>query len=326
MSFRSVCKWWRVDTPISDHPPRFPLLLEREFILSSRFNVYSVHTGQTQRMRVPEAFDKELSRQSRGYLYAYELYTVDDDSTPPVLNQFKRVKVHLGSFGIFYYFRPLHIGSESSDPIQNPDGMVIYTRSIDGCRCMGFRRSQEDRCALQSNMPCRVKAYHRGRLFLNNSSENSTTVKDLITGNQFEVKLPSNKIPDDFSCLGEGAGGTMLGIQRRFHSHNKYDVVLLKKCWFEVYHLDEKQNPPRWVKLSDIGDLMIFLNSDNSGFCLSAGNCSGVKGNCIYFTRWNGKENHDSQMLIGRYELGGHRSEEIGRVGSQGMWVVPYLL
>jgi Protein of unknown function (DUF295) len=67
---------------------------------------------------------------------------------------------------------------------------------------------------------------------------------------------------------------------------------------------------------------MIFLNADNSGFCLSATNYSGVKGNCVYFTRWNGKDDYESRMLIIRYELGNYYSEQIGPTGSQTMWIM----
>ncbi|KAF3336576.1 F-box protein [Carex littledalei] len=313
-SFRAVCKWWRAAAPLSEHPPQLPFFLERESLLSSEFKLYSLHNGQTRTIHVPEAFMKEFSGQSHGYLITYNSNAGD---TPALLNPFTRAELPL-PFNSSNYFRPLHVGA---NPIQNSnEDMVIYMRSLDGYQYVGFRKNDDNEWALKAIIPYCVEAYHRGRLFFNNSRNYSTTIIDLVSGNQLDVRIPPNRIRGDFSCLGEGASGAMLGIQRRFCSRHKYDFVPLKNCWFEVYRLDEEHKPPRWVKLSNIGDLMIFLNSDNSGFCLSASDFQGIKGNCIYFTRWNGERGHDRGTLIGRNELGNLSSEEIGQVGSEGIW------
>lgn len=87
-----------------------------------------------------------------------------------------------------------------------------------------------------------------------------------------------------------------------------------------MYHIDEEVEPPRWVKLSDIGDLIIFLNSDdNTGFCLSASDFDGISGNCIYVL----KMVIYGRSLIGLYKLGNDRTEVIGQLESEGTWIVP---
>ncbi|XP_078167224.1 F-box protein SKIP23-like [Carex rostrata] len=322
-NFRAVCKWWRAAAPLSEHPPQLPLFLQSEYLRSPEFELYSLFNGHTRRIHVPEAFKKEFSGQSQGHLVTYNFYT---GNTPALLNPFTRVELPL-PFINFDNFKPLHVGS-ISDPIQSSNEMVIYMRScLDGYQYVGHRKNDDTVWELKEIMPYCLEpyaAYHRGRVFLNNFRNYSTIIIDLASGNKFDVGLPPNTVPYDFSCLGEGTGA-MLGIQRRFCSRHNYDFIPLKNCWFEVYRLDEEQKPPCWVKLSDIGDLMIFLNSNNSGFCLSASDFQGIKGNCIYFNRWNGKRGHDRGILIGRNELGNLSSEEIGQVGSNGIWIVPNL-
>ncbi|KAF3322899.1 F-box protein SKIP23-like protein [Carex littledalei] len=141
INFRAVCKGWLAAAPLSEHPPQFPFLIERETSSNSTFKLYSLHTSKTRRIHVPEARNRALFGQSQGYLITYKIG--DHDTSVALLNPFTRVEVPL----------PFH---------------------------------------------------------------------------------------------GEGAGA-FLGIQRRFHSCTDYEYMSLKKCWFEVYRLDEEQKPPSWL-------------------------------------------------------------------------------
>ncbi|XP_078167442.1 putative F-box protein At3g25750 [Carex rostrata] len=306
INFRAVCKGWFAAAPLSEHPPQFPFLLKGGI---SEFKLHSLQSGKTRIIQVPEPFYKVFTGQSQGYLVTYNVGY--DYTSVTVLNPFTRDEISL-PFDGFTCFRPLHIGL---------DDMVIDMWCYEG-RFVGFWKNEESEWALKGRFPGRVEAYHRGRVFFSNFLDYSTTIMDLNTGNRLEVMLPSNSVKDDFFCLGEGAGA-FLGIQRRFHSCTGYEYSSVEKCWFEVYQLDEKQNPPCWVKLSDIGNLMIFLDSDNSGFCLSASDFDGIKGNCIYFTSCRSERVDDIGMLIGLYELGKLRSKVIGQFESKGTWIVP---
>jgi Protein of unknown function (DUF295) len=319
MRFRAVCKWWNHATPLSDRPlHQFPLLLERNSRLKTKVVLHSPLTGQIHRIETPDAYQRKFLGQSKGYLVTFIPHPYDKNTSPMLFNLFTGALLPL-PFSRFRYFRPLHIGS---NPMNNADDVVVSMSDSNGYQYVGFRKNTEGKWGVMRNIPFRVDAYHRGRIFFNNIRNYSTSVMDLTTGNQFQVGLPPNRVPGDFFCLGEGAD-SMLGIQRRYRKRCQYNFVPLTECWFEVYRLDEEQKPPHWVKMSDTEDLLIFLNVDDSGFCLSSSNFRGIKGNCVYFTRWN--EGEGDRILIGRNELGKHQSEEIGQVGTQAFWFVPNL-
>lgn len=316
INFRAVCKSWLAAAPLSEHPPQFPYVLERKNFRRLEFKLHSFHTGKTRRIQVPEARNKFFFGQSQGYLATY------NSSSLTLLNPFTKAELRL-PFTRFLLCRPLHVGP---NPIRNSDDLVMYMILGYGCEIMWFWKTEDNKWALKGDLPGCVEAYHKGRLIFSDFDNDSTTIMDLNTGDELEVRLPSNIAKHDFFCLGEGADAFLV-IQRHFRSCTGYEDWSVENCWFEVYQLDEKQKPPCWVKLSDICDLMIFLNSDesgNSGFCLSASDFDGFKGNCIYFTRGRSEEEiHDSRMLIGLYELGKHNAELIGELESEGTWIVP---
>lgn len=315
INFRAVCKLWLAAAPLFEHPSQFPFILERETLYSSEFKLYSLPTGKTRRIQVPEACNKAFFGQSQGYLATFK--TGANDTSLTLLNPFTRAEVPLPFHG-FRCCRPLHVGA---DPIRNSDDVVIHMFSDIECRFVGFWNNEDNiGWSLQGSFPIAAQAYNRGRLFFYNSVNSSITIIGLTTGNKLEVRLPYNDLQHDFYCLGEGAGA-FLGIQRHFRSCPEDKYLSIEICWFEVYQLSEEQSPPCWVKLSDMGDLIIFLNEDTTGFCLSASDFQGIKGNSIYFIEYH--PTHHSRMLIGLYELGNDRSKVIGQLETEGTWIVP---
>ncbi|KAJ1701958.1 hypothetical protein LUZ63_001737 [Rhynchospora breviuscula] len=312
-------------TPLSERPPQFPLLLEDnpDHMLSSEFKLYSLPSGRTHSLQLPEAQNKMFFGQLQGYLITFG---TGDDSSPTLLNPFTRAKLPL-PFGNCNYFSPIDMGT--ADPIRNPDGVIIHARCPEKGHCLRFW-NKEGNCwvsreasGLEGIFPGYARVCHKGRICVVGPAElgkRRLFVVDLTSGGKlFDVEHP--KHIGDFYCLVEAAGA-LLGIVQH---HLRTDSVPLEKCWFEVYLLNEEENPPHWAKLSDIGDLMIFLNSNN-GFCVSANGFDGIRGNCIYFTKWNGKDDHNSRTLIGRYELGEERSEVVGHPRyTGGTWIVPNL-
>ncbi|KAJ1701959.1 hypothetical protein LUZ63_001738 [Rhynchospora breviuscula] len=328
--FRAVCKGWCTGAPPSERPPQFPLLLERnlDHKYSSEFKLYSLPTGKTYSLQLPEAQNKMFFGQSEGYLVTCR--AVDHDCSPALLNPFTRTELLL-PFDNCYYFIPLYIGT--TDPIRNPDGVVMLVYCHEkGQHRIGFWNKDEYNWGLRGADSClqriisgRPVVFHKGRLFFIGYSWHITFecrlyAIDLTTGGKlFDVGFPDQI--HRFDCLVD-APSALLGIVQ--HHLCSYDVAL-EECWFEVYQLEEGEYPPHWTKLSNIGDLMIFLNPYN-GFCVSANGFHkfhGIRGNCIYFTRWNGND-HNSRRLIGRYELGEERSEVVGHPReTSGTWIVP---
>ncbi|KAJ3687798.1 hypothetical protein LUZ61_016962 [Rhynchospora tenuis] len=319
INFRAVCKSWKAAVLLCEHPPQFPFLLERDPLIGSDFDVYSLHTGKTRRLHVLEARNKKFFGQSQGYLVTFQVPSGEQNSCfPALLNPFTQTKVHL-PFDSFNFYRPVYVGI---DPIRNTSNVVIVMRGPStGRPYVGFWRSENNDWALKGSLPGYVETYHKGRLFCSEYENSCTKAIDLTTGNTIlEASFPTKR---GFCSLVEGAGA-LFGIAQ-------FGVNVpgtpLEKCEFEVYRLDENAKPPCWVKRSDIGDLMIFLNYNichSDGFCLSASDFDGFSGNCIYFTKSNGMVGHYSQMLIGRYDLGKNRSEVIDkRSCSNTTWILP---
>ncbi|KAJ3706374.1 hypothetical protein LUZ61_010079 [Rhynchospora tenuis] len=314
--FRAVCKGWHAGAPLSERPLPFPLLLEGnpDPLFNSEFKLYSLPNGRTYKLQLPEAQNKMFFGQSQGHLVTFGK---GEDSSPTLLNPFTRAELPL-PFGNCNFFSPIYIGT--TDPIGNPDDMVVNVRCPEKEHSLGFWDKEENDWVLRKIDLGSSRAWHKERLFTFDNRR--TWALDLTTGStSLSIWLPNHV--GDFYCLVEAAGA-LLGIVQ----HNLcIDRVPLEKCWFEVYRLEEEENPPYWSKLSDIGDLMIFLNSNN-GFCVSANGFEfdGIRGNCIYFTKWNGKDDHNSRTLIGRYELGEERSEIVGHPRcTAGTWIVPNL-
>ncbi|KAJ3687797.1 hypothetical protein LUZ61_016961 [Rhynchospora tenuis] len=326
LNFRAVCKCWRAAAPLSEQPPQFPLLLEREHHFSSDFETYSIHTGKSRRLQVPEAKNRKFVGQSNGYLVTYLVSDRNDYACPALLNPFTRAELSLPfrklkpyyagpNWGNYEFYKPIYVGA---DPIRNPREVVIYMDSAYTGLCVGYWKSENNEWALKYSLPAPVQVYQKGRLFICNYQNSSTMAIGLTTRETLQVKFPPNQ---SFRYLVEGSG-MVLGIRQV--SYETRGTVPLERCRFEVYRLDEEDKPPRWVKTSDIGDLMIFLNS-RDGFCSSASDFDGMSGNCIYFTRWNGMKGH-SQLLIGRYELGKDGSEVVGHrstSNTDAIWIVP---
>ncbi|KAJ4812203.1 F-box family protein [Rhynchospora pubera] len=309
--FRAVCKDWCAAAPLSEHPPQFPLLLEGDPnpLLSSEFKVYSLSTGKTHSLQLPEAQNKMFFGQSQGYLVTFG---IGDDSTPVLLNPFTRAEMLL-PFKKCNYFSPVYI---YTDPIQNPDGLLIHLRCPEKGHSLAFWNKEDKNWRFARTKADSEGVYHKGKLFI--CCDVGTVAINLNTGGKL-LQVPRSNQMRPFYCLID-AGSALLGIVQH---HLCTDGMSLENCWFDVYRLEEEEEPPRWVKLSDIGDLMIFLNSNN-GFCLSADDFDGIRGNCIYFTKWYAKYDNNYRTLIGRYELGEKRSEVVGHSRhSCGTWIVP---
>ncbi|XP_078157410.1 uncharacterized protein LOC144553183 [Carex rostrata] len=256
--FRAVCKSWLAAAPLSDHPPQLPFILGRKNCLSSEMKLYSLHTGKTCRIQVPNARNAIFFGQSQGYLVIDKRHkTGCNDTSLTLLNPFTRAEVPF-PFPRFIFCRPIHV--ISADRIRNSADVRIYMSMGIGSRFVGFWKYDQN--------------------------------------NEWALK----------GCDGTGA---FIGIQRHFHSGTEFS--------FEVYRLDEEVKPPCWVKLSNMGDLVIFLNPDSTGFCLSASAFNGISGNSIYFLEMV----DGGRSLVGVYELAKDVSEVIGQLESKAIWIVP---
>ncbi|XP_078166511.1 putative F-box protein At2g16290 [Carex rostrata] len=162
----------------------------------------------------------------------------------------------------------------------------------------------------------RARAYYKERLYL---YDHKTHIVDMSTGALLsDILSPAGVYFADLIVTPAG----LLGVDRLFPLYGGGQPV--EKCCFKVYRLEDEDEKPRWIELSDIGDLMIFIGSNNC-FCLSASDFDGFKGNCIYFLRSNNKTDHHSRCYVVRYDLGENISEVVACTRSCGDWIVPSL-
>ncbi|KAF3335316.1 hypothetical protein FCM35_KLT19823 [Carex littledalei] len=77
------------------------------------------------------------------------------------------------------------------------------------------------------------------------------------------------------------------------------------KFFIHLLKFDNGKGNPCWVKLSSIGDRILFFDfplSTGRGFGLRASDFAGFKGNCIYFV-YNGIPYIDRVKLINMYDI-----------------------
>ncbi|KAF3326838.1 F-box protein [Carex littledalei] len=94
------------------------------------------------------------------------------------------------------------------------------------------------------------------------------------------------------------------GLVLRVLEHDdKYLPV--HQCRFDIYRLDfgTGKEPPFWVKISNIGDQILFLNVFN-GFSISASCFEGFKANSIYFLKEvDAGASYGSRYVLSRYDI-----------------------
>ncbi|KAJ4759848.1 F-box domain-containing protein [Rhynchospora pubera] len=129
-------------------------------------------------------------------------------------------------------------------------------------------------------------AYFNGMYYVYNKKTGVTKVIDTVTRKAVHVVSPPHE--DDYDCDAIvdvtyllQSGGDIL----RVVLHN--NVLLEADCHFHIHRLNLQSGngeEPCWVKISSIGDQILFLDKDN-GFPLSCKEFSGFRGNSIYFIK-----------------------------------------
>lgn len=104
-----------------------------------------------------------------------------------------------------------------------------------------------------------------------------TRVIDIMTGDIVSY-MPASSI-DHMHYLTE-AYGNLLRVQRCLKSYNL--LLLNREYLIDVYQLEDAGTNPRWIKVNDIGDRMLFFDHGGSCLCLKASDFEGCRGNRVY--------------------------------------------
>ncbi|XP_078153685.1 uncharacterized protein LOC144548845 [Carex rostrata] len=208
----------------------------------------------------------------------------------------------------------------SSDPFEGGDIVVILSaygvvdmRQNTFAYMMACWRPKVDNCIFVEGVGHYGNAYYMGQYFSNDRETGITNVIDIATKKlAYQVAPPdgANSFPYGRTILVE-SGGKILRLFPHYEA---------KQWLFDIYclYFSDGEEKPCWVKIIDIGDQMLFVQSYR-GLSFNASNFSGFKGNCIYFVK-------DRQYLC-KYDIGDSTTEELPYpFDSVGNWFVPSLV
>ncbi|XP_078159288.1 putative F-box protein At4g17565 [Carex rostrata] len=299
--FRAVCKRWQLSAPVTDPPPQIPWLLEgRHQCENSILRFYCLSSDKVHTIKCPRSRGAWLEGPACHYLLACHI-----SPKMYLLNPLTNDLIDIPFFSVDGGDRPDYIGP---DPIEGGD--IVIIRSFN---TMAFWRPKADNW-VNVNGVGDSNAYYMGQYFSHDDETGFMNVIDFATKKlAYQVAPPKDTDPFlEGSIIIVESGGKILRLFR----HYTYDEQL----HFDIYclYFGDGEGKPSWVKITDIGDQMIFLEySGGLSFC--ANNFSGFKGNCIYFVKY--------ERYLCRYDIGDGTHEVLPcPFDLMGTWFVPSLV
>ncbi|KAJ3680622.1 hypothetical protein LUZ60_016900 [Juncus effusus] len=173
-------------------------------------------------------------------------------------------------------------------------------------------------------------AHFKGMYYVNISLNGPTAVIDPSSRNiRSMIPPPKDRIfhhedwknnkATDYLVVSDGK------LLRIFRFYDLLDSV--ENCRFEIHRLDfGGKEGFNWVKTGDLGDQMLFLDKLH-GISKSCEGIKGVRGNCIYFTKYRYFEDIGWSAVLCRFDVGKGEAEALPCfLESTGSWVVPSLV
>ncbi|XP_078153123.1 putative F-box protein At3g25750 [Carex rostrata] len=277
VKFRVVCKPWFSSAPLSDRPPQFPWLIEDErangplkkSIYGSSF--YSFFSGEIDTIAKKQAYHRKNTMGiGHGCIF------IREHNSYLLFNPLTNEEIRLPSL----YFSSPYLVWTGTNPTRNRNVIVIEqnTKMENGSWAF-YDRDNNDWIVSKEGPIYDSVCYFKGMLFSSDGGI-STHVFDTSTKKKlYKIPPPEDEIPPCLPAiyLVESAG-EILRVSLTFEWNN------FEKTIFRIYKLefDGINCPICWVKISNIGDQMLFLDSTN-GFSISSKSFPGQRGNCIYF-------------------------------------------
>ncbi|KAJ3680143.1 hypothetical protein LUZ60_016421 [Juncus effusus] len=276
-------------------------------------------------LQLPEVHRKEIRGPSKRYVLVMESPFSDDAiNTPPfLLNPLTRTHISLPFSALVYC--PLYLGPKSN-PNPSPTGMVnendvlavvLLVGSYDNLTrdSLAFWHSSDEKWSSVEVPKDMAFGYYKSSFFSVCNNTKETMVVDVTTGGIL-FRIPPPQHHKGITYLIE-AFGDLLGVVEPSRCNSNMPL--------EDYGFEEHDGgKPRWIKLSSIGDRVLFLDPFQ-GLCLNATDFDGFKGNCIYFQRMV-LNNRRFTGILSRYDLDEGRSQMLDpNVAYDGTWFVPCL-
>lgn len=326
VNFRAVCTTWRSSALVSNPPPQLPWFLQRRDSLQGDLSFYSLFSGKIHTVSSPNSSGNWFKGPAHDYILLYNATSYEISLLNPITDR-KVVLPFLDIAGPC----PVRIGP---DPIHSEECVVLSGNSSDfktGILAL-YQPVERDWVVIEECSLHNRDAYYNGMYFVNEEETGTTKVIDVVTRKVVHMVPPPPPPEDDNDCHHSPRGMTYLvqsaGDILRVFLHDD-ELLQVKDSHFHIHRLDfgsENGGKPCWVKISSIGDHILFLDQD-SGFSLSCKDFSGIRGNSIYFLKLQSQDIYEPPFyFLCRYDIEEARTEPLAcPLANGGTWIVPSL-
>ncbi|XP_078182801.1 F-box protein At2g26160-like [Carex rostrata] len=334
--FHSVCKQWR---SAADPPPLLPWLLHpatfrcEEANTNTDYILYSLSSNSSYQIELPITYKgfryHNMKEPSIGFILVDQHKQILKPPCPLMIpylfNPLTETKIHLPFTEVVFYCT-LYLGPDNksnSSMVKSGVHLVVYSIRNSHLEIRSWRSDSNKITEFKIPFITFVVGYYKGKIFVYLSKTRETKVFDMTTGAEMNIVIQHPVECLHFNLFVE-AMGDLLAVA--------YPRPGKGGCEVKVYRLEHTDvfGQCRWIKLKGIGERVLFLGSPAAGFCLSASDFEGLRGNCIYYMRACSETNetdgfrHYNRLF--RYDMENGTSEELlNCVPLSATWFMPCL-
>ncbi|XP_078154151.1 F-box protein At2g26160-like [Carex rostrata] len=296
---RAVCKPWRFSSSVSDLPPQFPWIFGVS--RGTDLQYYSIDSKKLHTIRARGSSSRRFFKPSGAYMLTSQ---IGDYNSFSLLNPLNNKEVHLP---VRYDCDPCLFTinfSWSNPPIFQIDDYMYVSENEISVRC---KPSDDNWEIIRPRVhECQYNCHYlMGFLFRVDFQTGVTKILDIINHRELYVIPP----PDYEKISKMYFGGPYLvescGEILTIAYNQSYEGTHYK---FYIHRLEfgNGKGNPCWVKLSTIGDRMLFFENPlgyGHAFSLSASDFAGLKGDCIYFINKVSTSSLGQTRVINMYDV-----------------------
>ncbi|KAJ4746529.1 F-box SKIP23-like protein (DUF295) [Rhynchospora pubera] len=308
---RAVCKMWKSSVSVSDPSPCLPWFVSCYMDNTDEIVYYSLSAKKTCKIHCPQQRNSFFHGTAGGFILSCQ------DSSPrsfSLFNPLTGLEISVPNpkeFGEFFVV---------SNPFQK-DLVVIFGDAQDWDETsVGLIRPGDEAWVIgkfDMMLYERVCLWYDGMCYINEYGT-PTSIGDATTRSVLSTVPPPPRETGPLSprymlktC------GEILLIFTHISCTYKFEEI-----YFTIYQLNKVGENYQWIKVRGIGDRMLFLDYIRS-FALRASDFSGLRGNCIYFQKFDYGR---LRMLLCRHDLETGTTEVLPNFsGDWSTWMIPNL-
>ncbi|KAJ4779216.1 F-box protein skip23 [Rhynchospora pubera] len=327
VSFRVVCKRWRSAVGASDLPPQLPWIMDNcGSFRDGYLRFYSLLTGKTHTINVPQSADKSVRGSAYNYLLNSDWRTRKCSLFNPLTNQelsLPRAKFMFpgcvpsalfpGQSARFVVMSNRHDTSCTPFFLCQP-GDHEWTR----IKLDPFQSSDRFDIGEFSN---KGFTFYDGRCYASQQGSRDTKVIDLTTHTVTHVVPPPEPSLRGVFVYLVASFGMILRVCH-YKNYSKTEPSHFRIYRLELDHRYGNAIHPCWVEIDNISNQFLFLH-DIHGCAFRADDFPGFVGNNIYFSR----ENYEEETFeLFKYDIKERKTEVLpAPVNLVHHWFVPSL-